>query len=344
MPAPRLARPFLALIVLALAIAGVGCPCVNNAVNADEGLRWWLFSNFAASKICPEMMKRGVPLKLDLLGPASVGRFFPAQCAVHVNDAAHTMQVDVTGQGYAILPVARRVGFYAGVSVEYRPDFRLEDDATYVWGRFSRVLNTPDLRLLGVENPVVNMATQTPLGDTATVLGRIVVQSELAKGFTVVRLEDGDDFTLGILTPPQRPKRFFKGGSDHVVLGQDVTDVRAASRDYIGPLPIDQSGAALYMHVQVSGTPVDYVVVERSVGDAWRQSYQAGQPIGPPPGPTIAYGQFQPGESTRAVPLEPGSYYFVLENRTPAQTGILGMPMPFEAHSTVTYSVEVGQR
>jgi hypothetical protein len=230
------------------------------------------------------------------------------------------------------------------VSVEFRPDFRLEEDATYVWGRYNRVLSPPDLRLLGVENPVVSLATQTPLGDLATVLGRGVVESELSKGFTVVRLEDGDDFTLGILMPPERPKRAFRGGSDRAVLASDVTEVHAASRDYLGPFEVAQANAALYMRLRVTGAPIDYVLVDRATGDAWRQPYQAAQPLGPPPGQPIAYGQASAGETTRAFPVPPGSYYFVIENRAAAQTGLLGVSMPFEPRADVMYSAEIGDR
>ena len=335
---------FLMLVVLALAVSGVGCPCVRNAVNADAGLRWWLFSNFGASKVCPEMLKRGVPLKVALLGPDSVGRYFPAQCATHINDQEHSMVVDVTGSGYIVLPFTRRVGFYCGLSVEYKPDFRLEEDATYVWGRFSRVISPPDLRLLGVENQVINLATQTPLGDLATVLGRGVVESEIAKGFTVVRLDDGDDFALGTLNPPERPKRYFKGVGDHVVLESNVTDLATASRDYLGPFAVEQSNAALYARFRVAGAPVDYILVDRQTGDAWRSPYESARPMAASPGPTIAYGQAAAGEMTRAFPVDPGSYYLVVENRAPAAVGLLGMPMPFEAKATLTYSVETGAR
>jgi len=343
---PRDARPaaFLAVVVLALAVAGVGCPCVNTVVNDSPGLRWWLFSNFAASRVCPEMLKRGVPLKLALLGPNSVGRYFPQQCGVHVDDNTRTMRVDVTGAGYAVLPLAKRVGFYCGVSVEFSPDFHVNDDAIYVWGRFNRVLAPPDLRLLGVESPVVSLATQTPLGNVATVLGRSIVESELARGFTVVRLSDGDDFTLGILQPPARPKRQFQTGSDRVLLASDRTEVHAASRDYLGPFAIEQSGAALSVVLSVAGAGTDYVVVDKATGDAWLQPYEAAQPIGPPPAQPIAFGDAPPGETRRTFPLDPGAYYVVIENRAPAPAGPLGMPMPFEPVAVVSYNVEVGSR
>ena len=63
------------------------------------------------------------------------------------------------------------------MSVEYLPDFRLESDATYVWGKFSRFVSPPDLRIVGVENPVVNLATRTPAGDVATAIGNGLVAS-----------------------------------------------------------------------------------------------------------------------------------------------------------------------
>ncbi|MEO8876212.1 MAG: hypothetical protein ABI461_11540 [Polyangiaceae bacterium] len=337
------ARSFLFLMVLALGVSGVGCPCVNSAVNNDPALRWWLFSNFGASKVCPEMLKRGVPLKLTLLGPDNIGRFFPAQCVVHVDDNARTMRLDVTGQGYVILPVTKRVGFYAGVGVEFTPDFHLGDDATYVWGRFKQIDGIPDLRLLGVENPLVSLATQTPLGNLATVLGQGVLQSQLAQGFTVVQSDDGQDFTLGILQPPAKPKRQFQSGSDRIVLESGITDLHAVSRDYLGPFAVEQSGAALYMHVSANG-PVSYAVVTRDVGDAWRQPYQAAQPIAAAPAQPISYGQLSVGDQTMKFPLDPGSYYFVVENLNAPSPAVLGLSSPFEAVTQLTYSAELGER
>ncbi len=333
---------FLCMMVLALAVAGVGCPCFRGAVNANEGLRWWLFSNFGASKVCPEMQKRGMPLKVAALGANSIGRFFPVTCQVQVNDASRTMAVTVTGSGYALLPVTRRVGFYAAVSVEYRPDFRLEEDATYVWGRFNRVLTTPTLRILGVENQLVNLATQTPLGDVGTVIGQGVLTSEIARGFTVVHQDNGDDFALGELHPPQKPPRPFTAGKDHVMLATDVTEIHAASRDYLGPFSVESGGAALFVRLRIAGAPLDYVVVDKGTGDLWRQSYEAGQPIGPAPMAPISYGAAPIGDSQRAIPVNPGLYYIVVENKAPAAA--LGLPMPFESIGYATYAVEVGDR
>ncbi|MCG8399933.1 hypothetical protein LWS67_25935, partial [Bacillus atrophaeus] len=76
----------------------------------------------------------------------------------------------------------------------------------------------------------------------------------------------------------------------------------AASRDYLGPFSVDGNGAALFVRLRVAGAPLDYVVVDKGTGDLWRQSYEAGQPIGPPPMQPISYGTAPIGDSQRAVP------------------------------------------
>lgn len=341
-------RAFIALIVLSLAFAGAGCPCVKSAVNASPELRWWLFSNFGAAKICPEMLKRGLPLKLSALGAASVGRFFPNQCNVQVDDTRKAIVMSVSGTGYATLPVTRRVGFYVGMSVEYLPDFRLEDDATYVWGKFSRFVAQPDMRIVGVENPVVSLATRTPAGDVATVIGNGLVASEIGRGFTVVHRDDGDDFAVGHLEAPQAPKRQFKRGDDHVVLASDLTEVHGQSRDYLGPFEIPENNAALFFHAKVEGTPLVYAVLDRSVGEAWRRAYEGAQPMAPPPGPPLTQGVLGLGEANLRFPLQPGTYYVVVENQAAAPFAPLGVPLPpiatNEQVGYVSYSMEVGDR
>jgi hypothetical protein len=332
-------------MAIAVACTFAGCPCVNSVINGDPSIRWWLFSNFGANQICPNMLKRGVPLKFAPLGAASVGRFFPDNCRVTVDNASQTMQLYASGTGYVFLPVTRRVGFYAGVAVEYRPDFHLDDDDIYVWGRFNRLLAAPDLRLLGVENSVVNLATMTPLGDVATVIGQGLMATELGRGFTVVRQSDGDSFALGILNPPDKPPRQFTPGSDHTTLATDLTQVNAASRDYLGPLAVDSSGSALYIKLRVTGAPLNYMVVDKPTGDAWRQPYQAAAPIGPPPVPPLAFGTAPIGDTNRTVPVAQGLYYVVVENLAPAPVA-LGMQIPFTQESIgyASYAIEVGDR
>ena len=70
-----------------LALGTSSCGLFRNSVNASPELRWFLFSNFGAQRMCPEMLKRGAPLKLTPNGNA-IGRFFPERCTTQVNDAA----------------------------------------------------------------------------------------------------------------------------------------------------------------------------------------------------------------------------------------------------------------
>ena len=82
-------------------------------MNSSESLRWFLFSNFGASRVCPELTKRGVPIRIDAVGGASIGRFFPQECHAVVNQGTRTMALTFNGSGYASLPAARRVCFGA---------------------------------------------------------------------------------------------------------------------------------------------------------------------------------------------------------------------------------------
>jgi hypothetical protein len=332
------------LFATALAVSAVGCPCVDSAVNASPELRWWLFSNFGASRVCPEMLKRGVPLKLPALGGASVGRFFPQQCDVKVDDASQTMTLRANGTGYATFPFTRRVGFYIGLEIEYRPDFRMEESGVWVWGTFSRFVSQPDLRITGVENPVVNLATKTPAGDLATMFGQSLVAGELGKGFTVVHRDDGDDFAIGRLDPPDRPKRQFEPGKGRVLYASDLDGLFPQSRDYLGPFEVTSGDAALYFRSKPTGA-IAYALVDRSVGEAWRRGYESAQPMAPPPGPLLAQGLLPPNDGELRFPVSPGSYYLVLENQAPAQPTPLGMPLPVPEQVTyVTYSASLGDK
>lgn len=323
-----------------------GCGCLRSTVNSSGSFRWFLFSNYGASRVCPEMQKRGVPIRLDALGVASVGRFFPHDCRVTVNQGSRTLALTLTGSGYASLPAVRRVGFTAAVGVELRPDFRFENDATYVWGRFDHLLFAPDIRILGMENSLAHAAaTQTPLGSAAALLGQSIVASELAKGFTVVQREDGDDFSLGILTPPDLPARPYQPGKKRVMLASEVVAVAASARAYLGPFEVGSNGASLYFRGRVEGPQLVYGVFDRAVGDAFRHGYETAQPLAGPPAPPILSGFVGPGEGTLALPLARGLYYVVLENRSVPPAAPFGLPLPMnEPVAYVTYAAELGDR
>ncbi|WP_245678187.1 hypothetical protein [Chondromyces crocatus] len=313
---------------MAVATSFAGCPCISGPVNASPALRWFLFSNFGASKICPEMLKSGMSLKLQDRSPA-IGRFFPMQCSYNVDDSTKTVTVNIGGTGYGYVMPAKRVGFSLTASVEYRPDFQIAGDDIYIWGKLNRVVQGPNFQLGYVENPVVDvMANVTPFGNIANFLGNQVVAGMLSQGFTVVYNEDtGKEFTLGTILPPAKPHRPFDVTStSYLTFANEVIEVNAQQRDYLGPFEIVEAGQSLFLKISTEGAPVDVMIVDKGTGDAWREAYQTGKPLGPPMGPVQAGGPLQPGTvDSRRYPLRPGLYYVVIDNTSAA--GLVSPPV-----------------
>lgn len=294
---------------------GVGCPCVRNHVNASPNLRWWLFSNFGASRMCPEMLKRGAPLKLTPDGNV-IGRFFPVSCSQSVDDQNKTITIHFGGTGYAWTPVAGRIGFSVETSVEYRPDFFLAEDATYVYAKTNRILAGPNFQVGAIENKFVDIANKTPVGYLASTFGNQIVQSHLASGFTVVHTDDGDEFALGILQPPARPKKpFDTSKGDRFVFANETTEIRNNQVDFLGPFEVVDDDQALFLRMQLTGLAVDVMIYPRGVGDLWRDSLQRGGVLAAPAQPPVASFVVQPGaEFRQKFKLPEGQYYVVIEN------------------------------
>ncbi len=319
---------FITLLAMASGASFAGCPCVGGVVNASPALRWFLFSNFGASRICPEMMKLGMPIKMQDQGPA-IGRFFPMQCRHDVNDPSQTVTVHFAGTGYVFMNPAKRVGFSCTGSVEYRPDFQIVEDDVYVWGRLNRMVQGPNFQIAYVENGILDLAANIPpFGSMANFLGQTVVSSEMTRGFTVVHNEEkGNDFALGVLMPPQKPHHPFKvTNAAHYTFANETTEIHQNQRDFLGPFEVAEAGQTLTMMLSLSGPPVDVMVITKGTGDAWRDFYQRGpMGMGPPPGPIIAGGPLQPGPTdTRRFALAPGLYYVVIDNT--ATAGIVSPP------------------
>ena len=339
-------RAFFCMLVLALAFRGAGCPCVDSAVNASPELRWWLFSNFGASKLCPEMLKRGVPLKLPQLGNASVGRFFPNQCFVQVDDTRKAIVMSASGTGYATLPVTRRVGFYVGMTVEYLPDFRLESDATYVWGQFSRFVSPPDLRIVGVENPVVNLATRTPAGDVATAHRQRARRERDRHAASPWCARTTATTSRSGTSSRRRSRRVSsRAATDHVVLASDLTQVHGA----VTRLPRsvrgrEQERRALLPREGRRRAARRSRVVERSVGEAWRRAYEGAQPMAAPPGAVARAGHAR-GSASRTCASRSRRARTTSSSRTRrrrrSRRSACALPVP-EQPAYLSYSLEIG--
>jgi hypothetical protein len=334
-----------AAALLGLTLSAGGCGLFRGSVNASPELRWFLFSNFGAQRMCPEMLKRGAPLKLAANGNA-IGRFFPERCTVQVNDGPQTITLAFSGTGFAWTPVAGRMGFAVSATVDYRMDFFMGEDATYVWAKAARIVYGPDFRMGAIENKWVDFAAQGPAGYMVSTFGSQIVEGQLSNGFTVVHTDEGDEFSIGLLMPPARPQKFFASSSGRTSLDRDTTEVRVDQMDLIGPLEVPSSGQALFLRFQITGPALDAMVIRRGAGDLWRSGLQLGADLAPPPEAPLSSFALQPGQEARQiVPLPPGQYYVVLDNSQRmgsvnppwSPLGIVG-----GNSAVVAYSVEVG--
>jgi hypothetical protein len=310
-------------------------------------MRFWLFSNFGASQICPSVLRTGTSLKLDANGPI-IGRFFPNQCEHRIDDNRQTITVSLSGTGFAWTPIAGRVGFRASATIEYRMDFRLEEDSTYVWGVPTGNSPTPQFQLGAVENALVNWAAQGPAGYLASTFGTQILSAKLADGFTVIRSDSGDEFALGHYVPPQRPpKPFALEGEDRVLLASETTEVRMGQVDIAGPFEITESDQALYLRLRVDGPTVEGLLFQRYVIDPWREGLQTGTALAPPPAPEIRSFAIPSGTEVRqTIALPKGSYVLVLDHS--AKLGQVSPPFNLlgivgGGSAKVSYAVELGE-
>jgi hypothetical protein len=289
-----------------------GCSLFRSAINDSPGIRWFLFSNFGASHICPEMQKRGAALKLT--SDEISGRFFPSQCQSQVDDATQTVSVHFAGTGYAWTPVAGRIGFSCVVKVEYRPDFTMTEDALYVFGRMNRIVEGPTFTVLSIENPMVDWAAQGPAGYLAQTFGQQLVSSKLAEGFTVVRTDEGDDFTLGILYPPARPRHPFNTSEGNFVVANEATQVRAGQADFVGPFQVADVDQVLLLRWRSAGVQSEGFIYPRAFADPMRLTYEQGGGLIAPTVVPSAQLAFPLGETSTRMKLPPGEYVMVIDN------------------------------
>jgi hypothetical protein len=263
------------------------------------------------------MVKRGTGLKLVPNGN-TVGRLFPESCQTFVNDSAQTVTLRFGGTGYAWTPVAGRVAFSLNLSVEYRMDFYMAEDAVYVWARTQRIVEGPEFNVISVENKMVDWAARSPVGYLASTFGGQIVASHSAGGCTVVHTDDGDEFTLGQLQPPSRPhKPFDTAPGNRVIYANEITEIRAGQLDFLGPFEVVEGDQALFFRFVEQGPAIDVLIYDRSAGDALRRSVMFGAAGAPPPSSFVPVSSWvvQPGpEQRQKLKLPAGQYVVVVDN------------------------------
>jgi hypothetical protein len=285
---------------------------------ANKSLRFDILK-FGLDSFCSEMLKGGAPLKFGDDEPV-VGRFFADSCESQVlDDETHkSFIVQYTGKGYAWTNLSQRIGFSSRGVVEYETDFQLSDGAMYVYFR-PRQIDGAAFQTSLVESTVAKGGLALG-GVNADDLGKHIVESQLRRGFTVIRRDAaGDtDFALGLVPTGEQPfKPFEVKSTAKQILANERTEVHTGQQDYVGAFEVKDSNQALYLTVAVDGAQsADVLVVPKPTGDTMLDQYlhaAGGASLATPAllDDTASQGQ---GFWQRFVNVDAGRYYVVIDN------------------------------
>ena len=327
------------------AISVLGAGVVNDPSN--KTLRFDILK-FGLDSFCAEMLKGGAPLKFGDDEPV-VGRFFADSCQSQVldDDTHKSFVVQYTGRGYAWTNVTHRIGFASRGVVEYATDFQLNDGAMYVYFR-PKLIDGAQFQTTLVESALAQGGL-VAAGVNANDLGKHIVESQLRRGFTVIRRDSSGsmDFALGLVPAGELPfKPFEVKHTNKAILANERTEVHAGQQDYVGAFEVTDSGKALYLTVALDGVPnADVSVVAKPVGDALLDHYlqNAGGAALTTPA-LLDDTATQNNIWQRFVNVEPGRYYVVLDNSAQLGKSAPDMSAKDDAAAKVDYLVLVGDR
>lgn len=298
-------------------------PGVVNA-SANRSLRRDLLS-FGTKTLCPQLLKRSVPLRLRHDDPTT-GRFFVRSCTLKEQSSNGNLLVQWSGVGYGWSNLTKRIGFEAATTVEYDQDFRVEDGKLYLYFRPAQ----PPQQLFTLKmaeevpsqpfGPLVSVGSPTAF---ASNLGTSLLSHELERGFTVISRDDGSvDFALGLLPPGSYAggSGFYRNDTPRTVLANEAIEIHNGERDFAGPFEVESDSDALFLTMTLEGTAaVDILLYQRSHGDVWLQSYFQEAAASAPPTPPIFDDTVNAGMLYRRLVRVPkGSYYVVIDNTSTA--------------------------
>jgi len=294
----------------------LGAGVVNDPAN--KSLRFDMLK-FGLDRFCEEMLKAGAALKLSDQEPV-LGRFFAESCQSQVidEDARKSFVMQYTGKGYAWTNVTGKLGFTSRGLVEYAPDFQLSDGALYVYFR-PKTIEAAEFQLVSIDSAAAQAGLAAAAGSaSADEIGRHVLDSQLKRGFTVIRYgSDGrTEFGLGFIPKGQKPYKPFEIETRKRVLINERTEVHLQGQDYVGPLSVTDDDSALFVTLELDGADnVDYQIVTKAIGDAMLDRYVRTHG----PSPQLAPPAFEAtagrnGRTQQTIPLPIGQYFLVLDN------------------------------
>lgn len=323
-------------------VAMLGAGVVNDPEN--KSLRFDLLK-FGLESFCREMLGGGVPLRMSDEEP-TLGRFYATACNTQFIDEENrkTFVVQFSGEGFASSQQGGRLGFTTTGLVEYAPDFLLHEDSLYVYFR-PRVVDATGFETKMIESSLAKTALGV-LGVSPDAFGRRVVESQLRRGFTVLRHDASGEteFGMGIIPLGQRPYRPFTVQSeDKRTLANERTEVHVGQQDFVGPFTVEDDDQALYLTLALDGAAVvDALLVGEAAGRTMVRSYMQAEGPTVPSAPALLDEPVpKMGAWKRYVLVTPGRYYLVLDNSAAAGRSA---PPPNGGSARVDVLVLLGER
>lgn len=316
--------PFLLLFAAAINLVG-GCGgfvqrsgqtsfgVMPGVVNdpANRSLRRGIM-RFGLDEFCKELTHRGAPLRLRDDEPVA-GRFFARSCNYQELESGDVF-VQFAGVGYTWTNVTLRMGFEASGAIQYNQDFLMDGSTMYAYFQ-TRMIASKTFEVKMVEQGGVVGPTIATLADK---VAKDVVETQLQRGFTVIRDPDGTvDFAVGLVDKGKRPvKPFEVHGNDRVTMMNERTNVPGNQLDFLGPFSVDSNNRALYLTLTIDGVPaVDVMVVDKSTGDQWLEQFVRSPGVSQPPMSPLMMDMVPiRAQWQKTVPVAKGHYYVVMDN------------------------------
>ena len=345
----------LMLLIVLLSVSSLGASCgakgiaiLPGVVNDPKNLtlRRDILA-YGTSRMCAEMQRRSVPLKLRDEDPI-IGRFYPTSC-LSQQLGNENLFLQFGGYGYAWTNITKRMGFEASGAVEYAHDFLMDGSTMYVYFR-QRSTSAAKFTTNMIEQPGASSILGLPGAQGgqsyADAFGSQIMKNQIARGFTVIRQSDGTvEFGLGVVELGKRPASPYRvADTGRMLLANERTEVHQNQREFVGPLEVTDGDQALYLTVAVEGAPgVDVLVVPRAIGDAWLQTYTR-QPAATsiPGGASMDEAVFSGALWRRTVPLREGQFYVVFDNTANAGRTTPTTFAGDDRAAMISYAVELG--
>lgn len=344
-------RQLLIVLGLGLASCQLGPQTSKNAATivgrgvvntpSNKSLRFDMIK-FGLGEFCRQLLQEGTPLRLAD-GQPVMGRYFGETCQAKSIDNLEKKSIIVQfgGRGYAWTAATGRLGFRARGLLELAPDFRVYEDAMYVYFRPIQV-DTSDFELLMTEQVIARAAAQIA-GLNEEELGRAIISAQLSRGFTAIRYDaDGHtDFALGLVNLGAVPFRHFRVlSSPRSTVANGRTELFVGQNDFLGRISIKKS-QAIRITLQVAGTPqVDFALLEASSARPVLDRYLTKPGNAPlPVVPTFAAVATNEQLTRAEVRVPEGEYFLVLDH---SRAWGDADPAPTALPARIDYLVQIG--